>query len=369
VTDRTPFQPPPWFRRALLTVVAVVLATVAIVWLLLQIRGLVFMLFVALFLSIALEPVVSVLVRRGWKRSLATAVVMFTALVLSLAFIASVIPLFISQATAFSEALPGYLETAQEFVGRYIDIALINDRLRQQINDLGGLLSEYGGSVAGGIFGLGSAIFNVLYQGITIALFTFYMVAEGPKLRRTVLSFLNEDQQREVLRIWEIAVAKTGGYVYSRLILAVVSAAFTAAVLSLLGLPYAVALGVWVGALSQFVPVVGGYIALVVPVLVALFQNPLDAVWVVVALLGYQQVENFLIAPRITARTMSIHPAVAIGAVIVGGSVMGATGIVLSLPVAATIQAFVATAATRHTLVDSEALADQQPPRRRERKV
>lgn len=348
---------------------AVVLGAVAGVWLLLRVRGLVFMLFVALFLSIALEPAVSVLVRRGWRRSLATAAVMFAALVVSLAFIASVIPLFISQAIAFSNALPGYLETAQEFLARFIDVSLIDDRIRDQINDLGGLLADYGGSVAGGLFGIGSALFNFLFQSITIGLFTFYMVAEGPKLRRTVLSFLNAERQREVLRIWEIAVAKTGGYVYSRLILAVVSAGFTSAVLSLLGLPYAVALGVWVGALSQFVPVVGGYIALVVPVLVALFQNPLDAVWVVVALLGYQVLENFVIAPRITARTMSIHPAVAIGAVIVGGSVMGATGIVLSLPVAATLQAFVATAATRHTLVESEALTDQEPARRRERKV
>ena len=133
-------------------------------------------------------------------------------------------------------------------------------------------------------------------------------------------------------------------------------------VLRLLGVPYSIALGLWVGVLSQFVPVIGTYIAAVLPVFVAFFQQPITALWVLIALIAYQQVENFLVAPRITARAMAIHPAVSIGAVIAGASLLGGIGAALALPVAATIQAFISTAVARHDLIESPLLDEAGPP-------
>jgi predicted PurR-regulated permease PerM len=145
----------------------------------------------------------------------------------------------------------------------------------------------------------------------------------GPRLRRTVCSVLPPDRQQLAMRIWELATESTGGYVYSRALLAGVSATATTLFLALVGVPYPFALGIWVGLVSQFVPAIGTYLAGALPVLIALFHDPVDAVWVLLFITLYQQFENLVLSPRITARTMSLHPAVAFGAVIAGGAILG----------------------------------------------
>ena len=92
----------------------------------------------------------------------------------------------------------------------------------------------------------------------------------------------------------------------------------------IIGVRYAVALAVFVGIVSQFIPVVGTYLAAALPALIALVSSPADAVWVLAFATAYQQVENYLLAPRITARTMALHPAVAFGTVIAGAGIIGA---------------------------------------------
>lgn len=332
----------------------VILGVLATLWVADRIRSLLFMIFIALFVAVALEPAVQFLVGRGWKRGLATPVVFLGAFLVGVGFVAALVPLFVGQAVELAGKLPSYLTQAQEWIDRQdlVNVDLIDEEIAGQFEDLGSLISRYGSWLAGGIFAVGNTIFGALFQFVTIALFAYYMVADAPKMRRSVLSFLPPARQLELVRIWEIAVEKTGGYIYSRLILAVISAALTAVVLTVIGVPYAIALGLWVGVISQFVPVVGAYIAGVLPVLVALFQRPVAALWVVAWLVAYQQVENFWVAPKITARTMAIHPAVSIGAVIAGASLLGGIGAVLALPVAATVQAFISTALRRHELVE-----------------
>ncbi len=111
---------------------------------------------------------------------------------------------------------------------------------------------------------------------------------------------------------------KTGGYVMSRLVLAVLSSIATGVFLWALGVPYWLPLAIWTGVVSQFIPTVGTYLAILVPALIALAAQPMDALWVVAFGVVYQQIEDYLIAPRVTERTVAIHPAVAFGAVIVG---------------------------------------------------
>ncbi len=123
----------------------------------------------------------------------------------------------------------------------------------------------------------------------------------------------------------------------------------------MLDVDFALALGIWVGFLGQFVPVVGTYIGAILPVLVALADDPVKALWVGLGLVAYQQVENLLIGPRITARTMAIHPAVSVGAIVVGGTLMGASGVVLALPVSAIVQATISTTIERHQVIEDVA--------------
>ena len=179
------------------------------------------------------------------------------------------------------------------------------------------------------------------------------MSAEGPKLRDTLARRFPPRQQRVITTVWTIAIEKTGGYVVSRLLLAAASALFTGAFLAVLDVPYWLPLAIWTGLVSQFIPTIGTYLAIVLPALIALASDPSDAVWVVGLATVYQQVENYFLMPRITSRTVDIHPAVAFGAVIVGASLFGPLGGLVAIPVVAAVQAVIETYGHRYELVDA----------------
>ena len=210
----------------------------------------------------------------------------------------------------------------------------------------------------------------MLLQVFTVLLFTFYLVADGPKLRRAILSRLSQRRQRNVLHAWEVAITKTGGYLYSRALLALLSAVFHWIVFQSLGTAAPVALALWVGVMSQFLPVVGTYIAGVLPVVLTFLDSPLKAAAILGFIVVYQQIENYLFAPRITARTMELHPALAFGAALAGASVLGAIGAVLALPAAAMVQALISDWGVRHIVIENDLTAVRAPrPRRRRRSL
>ena len=124
---------------------------------------------------------------------------------------------------------------------------------------------------------LSVAALGGLLQLLSVLLFTFYLVADGPKMRRAICSRLTPARQERVLRTWELAGDKTGGYLYSRALLALLSAVFHWIVFQSLGTPAPVALALWVGIVSQFLPVVGTYLAGVLPVLLTFLDSPLKA--------------------------------------------------------------------------------------------
>ncbi|OLT25766.1 hypothetical protein BJF79_44060 [Actinomadura sp. CNU-125] len=204
-----------------------------------------------------------------------------------------------------------------------------------------------------------------VFKALAVLLFTFYLSAEGPQFRRTVCSVLPPHRQRQVLAAWEIAVDKTGGYIYSRALLALVSGVAHYIAMAGLGVPYAATLALWVGVLSQFIPVVGTYLAGAVPVLVALTEAPATALWMLLFIVAYQQLENYLLQPRITARTMAMHPAVAFGLVLAGAAVVGPAGALLALPLGASVQAFAGAYIRRY---DIEEHPLTEPPARRARR-
>jgi len=164
-----------------------------------------------------------------------------------------------------------------------------------------------------------------------------------------------------VLRAWELAGDKTGGYLYSRALLALISAVFHWIVFQSVGTAAPVALALWVGIVSQFLPVVGTYLAGILPVLLTFLDSPIKAVIVLIAIVIYQQIENYLFSPRITARTMELHPAVAFGAALGGAAVLGAVGAVLALPAAAMAQALISGYGARHPVVRNDLVEVRHP--------
>jgi predicted PurR-regulated permease PerM len=355
---------PRWYVRGLVVAMAIAASGLAAWWLMVRLRSLLVMLLVALFLSFALEPGVNALARRGWRRGAATGVCFLVLIVLVLGFVAAMVPVLVDQVGALVEEIPDLVEDAQQ-----TELPFGLDVPEYDADRLVDTLKNYAGRIAGGLLGVGSALVGALFQMLTIGLFTFYLVADAPKIRRNLCSVLPPARQREVLAVIEIAVDKTGGYLYSRLLLASASAFVTAVFLAAFGIPYAVALGIWTGLVSQFVPTIGTFIAAALPLLIAFLDDSWKAIPVLAYVFVYQQVENYVLSPRITAKTMQIHPAVAFGAVIAGASILGAVGALLALPAAAIIQAFVSTYLKRHDVVDSHLVnvSGERPAKERRR--
>lgn len=319
-----------------------------------SLRSLIIMLVISLFLSFAIEPAVNRMARRGVKRGLGTMIVFVVILAALAGFSTAVGTALATQINDFVEQVPGYLDDIEKWANDTFNAELDFDKLQEQFLT-GGNVQSLATRVAGNVVNASATVFGLIFQVFTVALFTFYLVAEGPKVRRVVCSFLNDRRRDMVLEIWDLAMDKTGGYIYSRTVLAVISALFHWVVFILLDVPFPLPLALWVGVISQFIPVIGTYIAGALPVLIALLSQPLTGLWVLVTIFVYQQIENYLLSPRITAHTMEIHVAVAFGAVIAGSALMGIVGALLALPFAATVQAFVSTLKVRPAEADAEA--------------
>jgi predicted PurR-regulated permease PerM len=352
---------PPWIPRLLLTVIIYVLGAYLLFQAVLRVRGLLFMVVVALFLSFAIEPAVNFLAQQGWRRGAATGFILLGVILIGIVMLVSMVPLLIGQIQDLVAEIPNWLDTISERANDWFGIDLSVTDAATQAEDFEGALRTYGADVAGNLLGFGAAVISGLFQLFTILLFTFYLVADGPKVRRSICSLLPPRRQREVLQTWEIAIDKSGAYFYSRMLLAIINGGLLYALLRIMGVPFALPLALWSGLFSQFVPVVGTYIASVVPILVALLNDPFDALVVLVYILIYQQVENYALSPRITKHTMQLHPAVAIGSAIAGGSLAGPVGAFLSLPAAAIIQASIGIFVQRHDVLESELTAESDP--------
>jgi predicted PurR-regulated permease PerM len=338
------------------------IATLILRWLFSRLHVLLLLLVISLFLSLAIEPGVNYLARKGWRRGLATGLFLFGILLVSLVFMGAIGALVGRQVANFLNDLPDRIQRVQDFINNHFNTDLDFGKLADQI-DKGKLAT----SLANNTISFTTRILGGILQVLSILLMTFYMVADGPRMRRAICGRLRPDRQVRVLHAWEVAIDKTGGYLYSRVLLALLSTIFHAIVFFSLGLDYPLALAIWVGLVSQFLPVIGTYLAGLLPILVALLDTPLTALWVFVAIVIYQQIENYVFSPRITARTLEIHPAIAFGSAIAGAALLGPIGAILALPACATVQAFVDEWVPRHDVVNTNLTSFRPHARRRSR--
>ena len=364
-SEETPSQKvPPWLFRAILTGAAALGGLYVLAWLVEELKTLIVIVLVSFFLSFALEPAVNRMERVGIRRGVGTGI-MFLALLAAVGlFLWAIGTVLADQIGEFADDAPGYINDIEDWVEDTFDIEVDAQGLLEEFQE-GGAVANLATRLADNLINLGATVVQVLFQILTIVLFTFYLVAEGPKLRRNICSLLSPEHQRQVLSIWNLAIDKTGGYIYSRLILAVISFLVHWLVFWLVNAPFPMPMAMWVGLISQFVPVIGTYIAGALPVLIGLLDKPSTGLAILIAIVVYQQVENYLLQPKVTAHTMEIHVTVAFGSVIVGGLLLGAVGAVLALPAAATIQAFLSSYLERHEVVQEleDAEAAQHPER------
>jgi predicted PurR-regulated permease PerM len=332
-------------------------AIVATLYFLSAIAGILRIILISQFIALALEPGVNWLARRGWRRGVATGALMGGIAIVGIVVLLSILPRLISELAGLVAELPNALADLGERLGFDVSVTKIEEVLQDERADLAALA----GDLAGNVLQMTAGLLGILGNISVIALLAFYLTAEAPKLRRTLLALLPRRQQLEMLRLWEISTDKIGGYLYSRALMGLFSGLASYAMLRFLGVPFAAPLSIFVGFVSQFVPVVGTYIAYALPVLVALGTKGLPPALILVGFATvYQQLENLLISPRLSARTMQLHPAVAFVAAMIGGALGGAPAAFLALPVAAIFQAFGSTLLTRYEVVES-ALTQDQP--------
>lgn len=346
---------PGWVPRA----IVLFWAGFVVVWLargvVHSLRPLFLIILISLFLSFAIEPAVNALERRGVRRGLGTGLVFLVVLGALGLFGFAMGSVLADQLNTFVDDAPGLIDDLEGWSQRNISEDIDFAELRQQFVD-GGSASTWAQDLAKNAVDFGTAVLGILFQMLTILLFTFYLVADGPRLRRNICSLLPPTRQREVLRVWDLAIEKTGGFIASRAVLAVLSATAHWVAFEIIGVDFPLPLAIWVGVLSQFIPVIGTYLAGALPVLIALLESPSAGLSALVFVVAYQQVENYIFLPRITARTMEMHVATAFGSVIVGSALLGPVGALLALPAAATLQAIISSTLQIHE-IDEEAFA------------
>ncbi|AZM55913.1 AI-2E family transporter [Streptomyces sp. WAC 01529] len=342
---------PRWLPRAMVLALALIACFQLGSWAFHQLTGLLINVLIAFFLALAVEPAVSWMAARGLRRGFATFLVFMGVVIASAGFVTMMGSMLAGQIVDMVEDFPDYLDK----VISWINQTFHTDLSRVEVQDSlvhSDWLQKYVQNSASGVLDVSAQVLGGLFQLLTILLFSFYFAADGPRLRRALCSVLPPAKQAEVLRAWEIAVNKTGGYLYSRGLMALISGVAHYILLQTLDVPYAPVLAVWVGLVSQFIPTIGTYLAGALPMLIAFTVDPWYALWVLIFVVIYQQFENYVLQPKLTAKSVDIHPAVAFGSVIAGTALLGAVGALIAIPAIATLQAFLGAYVKRYDVTD-----------------
>jgi predicted PurR-regulated permease PerM len=235
---------------------------------------------------------------------------------------------------------------ANEAFGLNLDPAAIAASLQLGSSDVQGLATALGG----GLLGVFGSLASVLFDLITVVVFAFYIAGAGPGLVVHLAVWMPPERQRMLDELWEIATEKTGGYVASKVVLAAASSLVYGTFFYFIGLPGWLPLALLVGITAQFVPLIGTYIGIAVPIVVALGDKPINALWIALFALVYQQIETYVFTPRISQRTMDVNPAIALAAVFLGAAIWGPIGAIIGVPIAAVVVSVLQNYGTRHEL-------------------
>ncbi len=327
------------FRRRTWIVVGVLLLVLFLAFVVRQGASTLYYVLMAWFVALAMEPAVAKLAER-MRRGLATGVVMI-ALALGLtAFLLAFGKLFVDQVASFIGALPDIAADALAWFNRVTGSSFTFETILDRLGITPADIAAYADDVAFGVLNVVASILSGFFGMFVLVFFVFYVSAGMPALRRWIARRLRPDLQVPFLAAWDLTKIKVGGYIAARVVLAAINSFLSGIVFAVIGLPYWLPLALWTGLVAQFVPNVGTYISIALPVVVGLTSgDPILGVYVLIWGIAYQQVENVTIEPRISARAVDLHPAVSFGAALLGAQLFGISGALLGVPVAATAMA------------------------------
>jgi predicted PurR-regulated permease PerM len=328
--------------RTVLSVLAIVLAVAALLELLLIARQVLTWILIALFLALALNPLVEFLQRRGVRRRGLAIGLTYVLFFGGLAILGALfIPTLVDEVGEFREAVPGFVQDLTEGRGRLgwlQDEYQIVDRVEQAIRDLRpARLLGFSGTV----FAVTKGIVTAVIAIITVVVMTFFMLLEGPTWVERAYALVPEESRPRWRRLGTEIYRTVGGFVLGAIVIATVAGVSSAIVLTVLGVSYAFALALLV-ALLDLIPLAGATIATIVVSLIAL----LDSGWLIglIALayfIVYQQVENHVLYPLVYSRTVKMSPLAILIAVLIGASVAGILGALAAIPIAGIVQVLI----------------------------
>ncbi len=352
--------------RSGLILAGLVVGLLLFLWLFSALSHFLFLVLLAWLFSIALEPGIRWLVQRGRSRGVATAVVGGSALLVALVLAAVFGQLFFTQIAEFVSGVPELTNSVTDWVndrfGTSLDPTTISSTLHLEPSQI----ALWAGSLSGGVLGVVGSLSSVLFDLVTVLVFGFYFADAGPDVVRRLAAMMPPRGQQVFVTISEITIAKTGGYVVSKIVLAALSAFFHGIFFAAIGVPYWLPFALFAGITAQFIPIVGTYLGVILPVLATAFTSPWKAIAIIAFAAVYQQLETYVFTPRVSKRTMDVNPAIALGAVFVGAAIWGPLGALIGIPLAAAGVAILDTYSHRYELVPDvlnvcDAIPDAEP--------
>jgi predicted PurR-regulated permease PerM len=296
------------------------------------VRAILIRILIALFIAVSLDPAVRLLTRRGMRRGWAVTLIFALAFGLAAAFLLSVIPPLVTQGRNLIDDLPEYLGRLQD---RSSQFRRLDDRynISEQLQGLAGTLPTRLGT---GLLGFTSRVFGAVFNSLTILVFTIYFMADMPRIRAGVVRLFPMERRPHARRVVDLVVDKVGGYMIGNIIISLIAGVASYIAFALLGVPFAVPLAFLV-AICDLIPMIGATLGAVLGVTVALFTTDLWPTTVLVAafFVAYQQLENYLIAPRVLKTTVELGAAAVLIAGLIGATVLGLVGALMAIPVAA----------------------------------
>ena len=311
-------------------------------WLLYRLRALIFLLFVAIVIGIAIRPLVEWLQRRGIARNTGIIIIYILIAAVLLGFLALTFPVIADQATQLSQNLPHYYSE--------IRAALVNsgNRLLQNIglripSELTLFLSRVPAADGELLTQVAQTVFfaNLVVKGIlsilAVFLLAYYWTQESSVIIRTLLRLAPLNRRHDIQQFFYLAEAKIGGYIRGQAILCLLVGAAALILYTLIGLPYTLVLALIAGVM-EMVPIVGPALGAVPALLAALSTDPDKVIWVLIATGLIQMMENVLLVPRVMKNSMGVNPIIILLSLVAFSSVFGFAGALLALPLAAIIQ-------------------------------
>ncbi|MDT5037255.1 MAG: hypothetical protein QOE03_2440 [Micromonosporaceae bacterium] len=312
-----------------------VLTVLVTAYLLYAVRSILVLVVIALFVAVSLDPAVRWLIRKGLRRSYAVTIVILVGLILFAAFVWSVVPPLVDQGSRLIGDLPGYLRrlTAESRAYRELsDRYNLTERLTAAATSLPG-------KIAGGAVGFVQKFFGAVLSTVTVLVLSIYFMADMPRMRRGLVRLFPHRRRPQVAEIINVVVDKVGAYMIGNLIISLFAGVSTFICLELVRVPFALPLAITV-ALADLIPLVGATLGAALATLVTFFTVDVfpGGVIVVVFFLVYQQVENYLIAPRVLRNTVDLSSVAVLLVALIGGSVLGVVGALMAIPIAAAVK-------------------------------